>query len=141
MDGIIHYELLDKNLAVTAECYCQQIRRLEEEIQQKLHRVILQHGNARKHTANTTKAAIQELDWEILPHRPYSPELSPSDYHLFCSLSNNLSGVSFNNDAEFQHWLEDFFTAKPADFFNRGIENLPDRWEAVENNGREYIID
>jgi histone-lysine N-methyltransferase SETMAR len=54
-------------------------------------------------TENMTKAAIQELDWEILPHPPYSPNLAPSDYHLFRSLSNNLHGVSFNNDAELQN--------------------------------------
>jgi histone-lysine N-methyltransferase SETMAR len=42
-----------------------------------------------------TKAAIQELDWEILPHPPYSPDLAPSDYHLFRSLSNNLRGAEF----------------------------------------------
>jgi transposase len=52
--------------------------------------VILQHDNARPHTANMIKAAIQELDWEILPHPPYSPELALSDYQLFRSLSNNL---------------------------------------------------
>jgi hypothetical protein len=74
-----------------------------------------------------TTAAIQELDWEILPHLPYSPDLAPSDYHLFRSFSNNLRGVSFNNVAELQNWLDDFFTAKPADFFKRGIENLPER--------------
>jgi hypothetical protein len=87
-----------------------------------------------------TKAAIQELNWEILPHPPYSPDLAPSDYHLFRSLSNNRRGVSFN-DAELQNWLDEFFTAKSADFFKRGIENLPERWEAVVNNGGEYIID
>jgi hypothetical protein len=104
MEGIIHYELFERNLTVTAERCCQQLRRLEEEIQQKRpgrrHGVILKHDNARPHTANVTKAAIQELDWEILPHPPYSPDLAPSDYHLFRSLSNNLRGVSFNNDAE-----------------------------------------
>jgi hypothetical protein len=56
-------------------------------------------------------------------------------------LSNNLCGVSFNNDAEFQDWLDDFFTSKPADFFKCGIENLPERWVAVVNNGGDYIID
>jgi histone-lysine N-methyltransferase SETMAR len=86
-----------------------------------------------------TKAAIQELDWEIVPYPPYSSDLSPSDYHLFCSLFNNLR-VSFNNNAELQNRLDDFM-AKPADFFKRGIENLPERWEAVVNNAREYIID
>jgi hypothetical protein len=88
-----------------------------------------------------TKAAIQELDWEILPHPPYSPDLAPSDYHLFRSLSNNLRGVSFNNDAELQNWLDDFFRAKPAEFFKRGIGNLLERWKAVVNNKGEYIID
>jgi histone-lysine N-methyltransferase SETMAR len=60
-----------------------------------------------------TKAAIQGIDWEILPHPLYSPDLSPSDYHLFrsLSLSNNLRGVSFNNDTELRNWLDEFFTA------------------------------
>jgi hypothetical protein len=88
-----------------------------------------------------TKAAIQELDWEILPHPPYSPDLSPSDYPLFCSLSNNLHGVSFNNIAELQNWLDKFFKAKSADFFKPGIENLPKHWKAIINNGGEYVVD
>jgi hypothetical protein len=73
------------------------------------------------------KVAIQELDWEILPHPLYSLDLAPSEYHPFHSLSNNLHEVSFNNDAELRNWLNDFFTAKPADFFKHGIENLPER--------------
>jgi histone-lysine N-methyltransferase SETMAR len=63
-----------------------------------------------------TKGAIQELDWEILPHPPYSPDLASPDYHFFCSLSNNLRGVSFNNDAQLQNWLDDFLTAKTGGF-------------------------
>jgi hypothetical protein len=86
-----------------------------------------------------TNAAIHELDWAILRHPPYWPDLAPSDYHLFRSVSNNPRGVSFNNDAELQNWL-DFFTGKPADFFKRRIKNLPERWEGVVNN-EEYILD
>jgi hypothetical protein len=33
MEGIIHYELLERSLTITAECYCQQLRHLEEAIQ------------------------------------------------------------------------------------------------------------
>jgi hypothetical protein len=89
-----------------------------------------------------TKVAIQELDWQILPHPPYSPDLAPSNYHLSRSLQQSARrGVSFNNGAELQNWLDDFFTAKSADFFKSGIENLPERWDAVVNNGGEYIID
>jgi hypothetical protein len=75
------------------------------------------------------------------PHPAYSADLAPSDYHIFRSLSNNLCGVSFNDNAELQNWLDEFFTAKPADFFKRRIENLPEPWEAVVSNVREYIID
>jgi hypothetical protein len=71
------------------------------------------------------KVVIQELDWKILPYPFYSPDLAPSDYHFFRSLSNNLCGVSFSNDVELQNWLDDFFTAKLADFFKRGIGNWP----------------
>jgi hypothetical protein len=59
-------ELLERNLTVTAKRCYQQLRRLEEAIQQKRlgrwHGVILQDVNARPHTSNMTKAAIQELD-------------------------------------------------------------------------------
>jgi hypothetical protein len=88
-----------------------------------------------------TKVTIQERDWEILLYPPYSPDLASLDCHLFRSLFNNLRGISFNNDAELQNWLDDFFTAKLVDFFNLGTENLPERWEAVVSNGGEYMID
>jgi histone-lysine N-methyltransferase SETMAR len=66
MERIIYYELLERNLTVTAERYRQQLRHLEKAMQQnrpgRRHGVILQHENARPHTANMTKAAIKELD-------------------------------------------------------------------------------
>jgi hypothetical protein len=58
MEVSIRYELLERILTVTAESYCQQLCRLEEAIQKKYpgrpHGVILQHDNARPHTANMT---------------------------------------------------------------------------------------
>jgi hypothetical protein len=30
-----------------------------------------------------TQERIQELKWELLEHPPYSPDLAPSDFHLF----------------------------------------------------------
>jgi histone-lysine N-methyltransferase SETMAR len=129
MEGIVHFELLERNLIVITERYCQQLRRLEEAIQQKRpgrrHGVILQYDNARPHTANMMKVVIQELDWEILLHPPYSPYLASSDYHLFHSLSCNLRIVSFSITAELQNWLSDFFTAKLGDSSSVGSKTCP----------------
>jgi hypothetical protein len=45
--------------------------------------VLLHHNNARPHTARATEERIQELEWELLEHLPYRPDLAPSDFHLF----------------------------------------------------------
>jgi hypothetical protein len=39
--------------------------------------VLLQHDNARPHTARSAVATIQDLSLECLPHPPYSPDLAP----------------------------------------------------------------
>ena len=48
--------------------------------------VIFHQDNARPHTPLATRKKLLELGWEVIPHPPYSPDLAPSDYHLFCSL-------------------------------------------------------
>jgi hypothetical protein len=99
--------------------------------------LILQHNNPRPHTANMTKAAIQEFDWDwrffTTALLSWLPPLPPS------LQQSARRGVSFSNDPELHNWLDEFFTAKPADFFKRGIENLTGRWEA--NNGGYKLID
>ena len=62
------------------------------------------------------KAAIQELEWEVLQHPPYSPDLAPTDYHLFRSLSNQMSGITFTNDEDLKNWLTNYFESRPGDF-------------------------
>jgi histone-lysine N-methyltransferase SETMAR len=96
--GPVHYELLGRNQTITAELYCQQIDRLHEQLKKKrpalLNRgkLIYQQDNARPHTAKLTRQKFLDLKWEILPHPPYSPDLAPSDYHLFRSLDSFLKG-------------------------------------------------
>lgn len=37
------------------------------------------------HTEKRVKDTIEAFNWEILAHAAYSPDLAPSDYHLFAS--------------------------------------------------------
>ncbi|UYV63884.1 hypothetical protein LAZ67_2005884 [Cordylochernes scorpioides] len=46
-------------------------------------KVLLVHDNARPHAARTTQTLLENLKWEIFTHPPYSPDLAPSDFHLF----------------------------------------------------------
>jgi transposase len=48
--------------------------------------VVLLHDNAQPHTAARTNAFIKHFNWEFFDHPPYSPDLVPSDYHLFSKM-------------------------------------------------------
>ncbi|KOC62972.1 Histone-lysine N-methyltransferase SETMAR [Habropoda laboriosa] len=43
---------------------------------------ILLHDNARPHVSQFTIRKIHESGYETLKHPPYSPDLSPTDYHF-----------------------------------------------------------
>ena len=56
--------------------------------------------NARPHVAARSMDNIQKLKWNDLSHPPYSPDLAPSDYHLFDPLKEHLGGKGFRNNEE-----------------------------------------
>ena len=57
--------------------------------------VLLLHGNDRPHTNFEKFNAIRDLNFEILPHPPYSPDLAPSDYWIFGTMKKPLKGKRF----------------------------------------------
>ena len=62
--------------------------------------VCLLHDNARPHTATGTVLTIEELRFECFPHPLYSPNLAPSDFHVFGPLKDALSRTQFRDDDE-----------------------------------------
>jgi transposase len=50
--------------------------------------VVLLHDNALTHTAARTRALLEQCNWELFDHPPYSPDRALSDYHLFTYLKN-----------------------------------------------------
>ena len=145
--GIIHFELLKPGETITAEVYCQQLDRLHAELLVKrpalVNRkgVILQHDNARPHAARLTQQKISQLEWEVLPHPPYSPDIAPSDFHLFRSMEHSLRNTNFRNVDDVRVHLETYFTSKPTEFYKQGINTLSERWQKVLDNDGNYIID
>jgi hypothetical protein len=78
----------------------------------------LLHDNARLHTAAVTKGTLKELHWEILPHPTYSPDLAPSDFHVFDPLKEALGGKKL--------MLTFCVMMAGRSFFKRGIMKLPE---------------
>ena len=143
-EGMVYWEMLERNTMVNKELYIAQLHCVNEAIQlQRPNRqgqTILLHDNTRPHVSQVVKAAFKELEWEVLQHPPYSPKLAPMDYYLFHSLSNHMRGITFDNEEDFNNWLNKFFYTRPGDFWQNGIDKLVERWEEVVNSNGEYII-
>jgi len=57
--------------------------------------VLFLHDNA----TLATQKKMAYLDFQCFDHPPYSPDLAPSDYHLFPGLKKQLKGRHFSSDA------------------------------------------
>ncbi len=142
--GIVYWELLPPNTTITAATYCAQLDKLQAELLNKRpehDKVYFLHDNARPHIAKSTRQKLLELGWEVLPHSPYSPDLSPTDYHLFRSLSNSLRDKRFDDEKALRQHLSHFFDSKPKEFYANGIRSLPKRWQEVIDNDGAYIVE
>ncbi|GFX09467.1 mariner Mos1 transposase [Trichonephila clavipes] len=58
------------------------------------------------HTANEMKKILQQFPWETLEYLPYSPDLSPCDFHVFGPLKRGIHGHRFNMDDEVCGWVQ-----------------------------------
>ena len=138
MKGVLYYELLKPGETINGERYRIQLIRMKRakavkrpEYATRHEAIIFHHDNARPHVAILVKKYLENRGWEVLPHPPYSPELAPSDNHLFGSMQNALTGIWFTSEQGIKNWLDSFLAAKPAQFSWDGIHKLPERWEKV----------
>lgn len=140
-------DYLPRGQTISADVYCAQIATVDQKLQETraslVNRkgILLLHDNARPHVAIKTRDKLKEVGWEILPHPPYSPDISPTDYHLFRSLSNFLANQHFTNDNDVRIELDRFFASKNSDFYSRGMNSLVDRWQKVVDANGDYFVE
>ena len=104
-----------------------------------LHNVILHHDNARPHTARGTTAAIADKGWTVLPHPPYSPDLAPSDFHLFGPLKEHLRGQKFDDDEAVKAAVREWAKNCTSQFFADGFAKWKTRWATRVAKRGDYV--
>ena len=142
---MVYYELLPNNQTINSKKYCEQLVNMKAALTQKRpalvnrEKIVFHHDNAKPHTSVTTVQKLMEFSWDVLPHPSYSPDLAPSDFHLFRSLQNSLNGKNYQSLEDIKIHLDEFFQSKDETFWRNGIMKLPERWaKVIENNG-QYI--
>ena len=76
------------------------------------------HNNAPAHRALATQKKLACLGFQCLDHPLYSPDLAPSDYHLFSGLKKKqLKGRHFTSDAEAIAAAETWLDGQISEYF------------------------
>jgi histone-lysine N-methyltransferase SETMAR len=96
-------EFLPQGSTLNPDVYCNTLKKLRRAIQSKqrgmLSRgIMMLHDNVRPHTAAAMQDLIATFGWEQFDHPPYSPDLAPSDFHMFLHLKTFLGGRRFHSD-------------------------------------------
>jgi len=80
--GIIHIEYIPRGQTINSEVYYSQIDKVHLKLTESraslVNRkgIILLHNNAKPYVAFAMQAKLQSLKWKVLPHPPYSPDIS-----------------------------------------------------------------
>ena len=98
--GLIHYSFLNPGEIITSEKYAQHINEIHWKLQclqpALVNRMspVIPHDNTWPHVVQPTLPKLNELDYQVLPHLPYSPDLLPTNYHFFRHLNNFLQPIA-----------------------------------------------
>ncbi|GFX35376.1 histone-lysine N-methyltransferase SETMAR [Trichonephila clavipes] len=143
--GIIYYELLLWGQTLNSDIYCQQLDRLKLVTGKKRPALANRRGvvfiqdNARPHMSVVTRQKLWELDWKVLMHPPYSPDLASNSYHIFLALQNVQSDKKFGSKEDCENRLLEFFANKGHDY-ERGNMKLSLKWQQVIQQNGIYLI-
>ena len=129
---------------MNSERYCEILNTVRHDVYSKRRcltskGVLFHQDNARLHTAKKTLELIENLGWEVVPHPPYSPDLAPSDYHLFGPLKNDLLGTKFSDDEAVKEICREWLKSQPRYFYAKRILKLVHRWEKCISVHRDYV--
>jgi histone-lysine N-methyltransferase SETMAR len=102
---VILIDVLPRGQTINSDVYVETLKKLKKHFRKfrphkDVTKMFLHHDNARPHTSLHTREAITKLQWTVLPHPPYSPDVAPSDYRLFSPLKDAIRGKKFEDDEE-----------------------------------------
>ena len=98
--------------------------------------IVLLHDNPRLYIAAQTVETLQKPMFVVLAYLPYSPQIAPSDYHLFGPLKEALRGRRFTSDQELKEAVHSWHPAQPKTFFSEVIQKPVQRCKKyIEKQG------
>ena len=107
----------------------------------KMQRLMASRASLRRYRkeGDAFLAKIEDLGWKLLTHPPYSPDLAPSDFHLFGPLKESMKGIHFQTDEEVKAAVSNWLRIQSTEFYAKGIDNLISRWNKCVAKEEDYV--
>ena len=105
-DGKSYNRVLEDGQSVNSEIYCDFLKSVFHSFSHRsvnrvpVSQLILQHDNARPHTARYTKNFLETRKVELLPQPAYSPDMNLCDRYVFSMLETFRQHIVFENDLD-----------------------------------------
>ena len=120
---------MPQGTTINSAVNCETLKKLRHAIQNKRRAILsatilLLHDNTWPHSAAQTQDLITSFRWEQMDHPPYSPDLVPSDFHLFLHQNKSLGGKRFDDDNDLKDAVQKWLTSQAAAFYEEGIQTL-----------------
>nr|CAH7720056.1 unnamed protein product [Callosobruchus chinensis] len=107
INGVVHHEYVPAGQTVNGKFYIEVLKRLKARVFRARPELaergwVLHHDNAPAHSSFAVRDFLTKNGIPTLPHPPYSPDLAPSDFHLFPQLKSYLKGNRYDGVEEVQ---------------------------------------
>jgi histone-lysine N-methyltransferase SETMAR len=107
--GVLLVAFMNPGATIISKVHCEILKQLSRGIRDRQHSlltmaVMLLHANMRPLTAVHTVQFIRQFKCELFYHPPFSPDMTPNDYHLFLHLKTFLEGEMLKSMVE--NWLD-----------------------------------
>lgn len=124
MKGVVYYEALKHGRTLNADVYCKQsdtskVFRFDKQKKMLFFGMAMQGPVLQK----KTKKEIRRLGCEILLWPQYSPNLAPTDFHLFRSLEHLISVRRSRNKEDWKEFFERFFLVREETLVSLSVES------------------
>ena len=120
--SLIHYSFIKPGKTIIAGKYCREIDEMHQKLTPKKPALLNKEGciflrdNARPHVSMITQQELHMFNYEVLDCPPYSPGLSPTDFHFFKHLNNFLPEKCFKNPKDAETAFNEFVASRMTTF-------------------------
>jgi len=144
-DGILIIDFLPKGQTINAEYYSSLLVQMKGILKEKFtpregHQgglFLARQCPGSPGTCNPEETGLPGLS--VSYHLPYSPDLAPSDYHLFPGLKKQLQSCHFSSDAEVISAAETWLDGHRSEFVLSGLQKLEQRAKKCIELRGEYV--